>query len=108
MRRAELGGALDGGHHVLRAVEPVVRVRRDIGPMRLDVRKMQAPGRVALLGDESQGAIRGVGRFGVPFGNACGKVRIPHVPARTQLAGRPLSRIREFQPRVLCQISVAP
>jgi hypothetical protein len=42
--------------HVIAAVQPVVRVRHHVRPVRLDVRKMQAPGSVAAAFDEFDAA----------------------------------------------------
>ena len=58
-----LGIALPHRLHLLRTIHVVIRRWRDIGPVRLDVTEMQAPGLVAGGANEIHRAVRHVGRL---------------------------------------------
>ena len=71
---------------VLGAVHVVIRRRRHVGPVRLDVAEMQEPRLLAHVLDEAHGLARHVGRLGMLLGDARRQVNVAHVPARELLA----------------------
>ena len=79
--------------HVLRPVHAGVGLRRDIGPMRLDVGQMQAPRPAVIFGfrNELHRAPRHVGRLGMLVRHACGLVGVHQQPAVLQ-SSRPRPR----------------
>ncbi len=72
--------------HVLRPVHAGVGLRRDIGPMRLDVGQMQAPWPAVIFRfrNELHRAPRHVGRLGMLVRHACGLVGVHQQPAVLQ------------------------
>ena len=89
MRIALLVLRAHGGNEVGLRIHRVVGRGRHIGPVRLDVRQMQTPRRIARLRDEIHRAPRHVRRLGILLAHAGGLARMAHRPARRQPASRP-------------------
>ena len=107
MRVAALILRAHGGEHVAGPVHGVVGRGRDVGPVRLDVGEVQAPGAVARLGHEVHGAARHVGSLGVLLLHAGRLPRMPHGPARRQRVALALCGIGPVVPRVVAGVALA-
>jgi hypothetical protein len=91
---------------MLRTIDGVIRRRREIGPVRLDVGQMHQPRLVAGLAHEFHRAIGDVGRFRMLFLHARRQARVAHVPARHQLAVRRLRTVGIFVPGIVTHVSM--
>ncbi len=78
--------APDCGKEVVRPVHVVIRRRHDIGPMRLDIGQVAAPGLIAFFFDEFHCAPGQVGRFAVLFGDVGRFVRVLQEPSGQNIA----------------------
>ena len=92
---------------VAAAIERVVRRGREIGPVRLDVRQVQHPRRLALRPDPVERAIGEVRGLGVLLAHARRQVGVAHLPARHD-APAVVRGDHVVAPRVGARVAVRP
>ena len=97
-----------GGDDGIGTVEAVIGRGRDIGPVRLDVGKMEAPGLFALLADKVHRPPSHVGGLGMLGLHARRQRGISEIPAGKLLAARPLGRVGVVVPGVGAVIAALP
>ena len=93
--------------YIARGKHCVVGRWRHIGPVRLDIRKVQHPRRLTALSHEIDRAVRRVRRFRMLLGNARRLPRMAHQPARQQLSVAHRG-ICDAVPRVFLVIAMLP
>ena len=90
------------------AVEAVIGRGRDIGPVRLDVGEMEAPGLLALLADELHRPPGHVGRLGMLGLHARRQRGVAQIPAGELFPVGPLGRVGEIVPGVGAVVAALP
>ncbi len=106
MRIVEFGGLARERQALIERIKIVIRTWRDIGPMRLYVRQMQCPRRVALLLDIADRLIRHVSRFGMRLGHPRRPAHVAHFPAGMHRAAVVFHTDREVAPRLVANVAV--
>ncbi len=89
------------------AIERVIGRRREIRPVRLDVRQMQHPRRLPLRPDPVERAVGEVRGLGVRLLHARRQMGVAHLPARDDVPAV-VRRDHEVAPRVGARVPVRP
>ena len=103
-----LGFGAVGRWDVPRPIEGVVGRRRHIGPMRFDIRQVQAPPLIAGVVDKGQSPVGHISGFGMFLGHPRRQAGMAHGPTGDHLAVGVGGRIGEIMPRIVGDIAMRP